>query len=106
MSIHIGDIRKSAPKPDKCPIIFTYHTKYDIDIKKVISLKGIQKSALNLILNNIEACDEVWVVSKGAGENLRSLGYRGDYIVMRNGVDIPRAECPTIWSGSCVTAWG
>lgn len=76
------------------PIIFTYHTKYDIDIKKVISLKGIQKSALNLILNNIEACDEVWVVSKGAGENLRSLGYRGDYIVMRNGVDIPKGRMP------------
>jgi 1,2-diacylglycerol 3-alpha-glucosyltransferase len=76
------------------PIIFTYHTKYDIDIKKVIAFKGIQKSALNLILNNIEACDEVWVVSRGAGENLRSLGYQGDYVVMRNGVDLPKGRVP------------
>ena len=36
---------------------------------------------------NISACDEVWTVSRGAGENLRSLGYAGDYIVMPNGVD-------------------
>jgi glycosyltransferase involved in cell wall biosynthesis len=76
----------------KVPIIFTYHTKYDIDIKEVIASKGVQKSALSIILNNIEACDEVWAVSRGAGENLRSLGYEGDYVVMRNGVDLPKAR--------------
>jgi glycosyltransferase involved in cell wall biosynthesis len=30
------------------------------------------------------------VVSHGAGKNLRSLGYRGDYIVMENGVDFKK----------------
>jgi len=40
-------------------------------------------------VSNISACDEVWAVSHGAGENLRSLGYEGDYIVMPNGVDMP-----------------
>ena len=29
------------------------------------------------------------MVSEGAGENLRSLGYEGDYLVMPNGVDFP-----------------
>ena len=43
-------------------------------------------------MENINACDEVWTVSHGAGENLRSLGYEGDYIVMPNGVDIPRGR--------------
>ena len=38
-------------------------------------------------MENISACDEVWTVSRGAGENLRSLGYAGNYIVMPNGVD-------------------
>lgn len=41
-------------------------------------------------MENVNACDEVWTVSKGSGENLRSLGYRGEYRVMKNGVDIPR----------------
>ena len=31
-------------------------------------------------------------MSRGAGENLRSLGYQGDYLVMPNGVDLPRGR--------------
>ncbi len=74
------------------PIVFTYHTKYDIDIAKIVSSEHIQNTAAKYIINNIEACDDVWVVSKGAGENLKSLGYTGDYLVMENGVDFPRGR--------------
>ncbi|MCH1978228.1 glycosyltransferase [Lawsonibacter sp. OA9] len=74
------------------PLVFTYHTKFDVDIAKTVSSKILQKQAVNLILDNINACDEVWTVSEGAGENLRSLGYKGDYIIMRNGVDFPRGR--------------
>lgn len=87
-AIHARMVRNTV----KVPLIFTYHTKYDIDIKEVIASKGVQKSAISIILNNIEACDEVWAVSRGAGENLRSLGYEGEYIVMRNGVDLPKGR--------------
>ncbi|UOO38178.1 glycosyltransferase [Oscillospiraceae bacterium CM] len=74
------------------PLIFTYHTKFDIEIKNALSLGLNQAAAIKLIVNNIDACDDVWVVSRGAGENLRGLGYQGDYIVMGNGVDFPRAR--------------
>ena len=43
-------------------------------------------------MQNISACDEVWTVSRGAGDNLRKLGYEGDYLVMPNGVDFPRGR--------------
>ena len=76
------------------PIIFTYHTKFDIDIAHALELKLLQSAALRLMLRNIESCDEVWTVSRGAGENLRSLGYQGDYLVMENGVDFPRGAAP------------
>jgi len=72
------------------PLIMTYHTKFDIDIEKAVKSKIIQEGAINALVKNIELCDEVWVVSEGAGENLRSLGYQGDYIVMENGVDVPK----------------
>lgn len=72
------------------PVVFTYHTKFDIDIRRAISGHLLQQTAIRLLVDNISACDEVWVVSRGAGENLRSLGYAGDYIVMENGVDFPR----------------
>lgn len=74
------------------PLVLTYHTKYDIDIAKAIRGKALQAGAIHALVQNVSACDEVWVVSCGAGENLRSLGYEGDYIVMENGVDLPRGS--------------
>ena len=64
------------------PLVLTYHTKYDVDIAKAVRGKLLQESAIRALVQNIASCDEVWVVSRGAGENLRSLGYEGDYIVM------------------------
>ena len=52
----------------------------------------IQEEAARLLVQNISACDEVWTVSRGAGANLRKLGYEGDYLVMPNGVDFPRGR--------------
>ena len=74
------------------PLVLTYHTKYDVDIAKAVRGKLLQESAIRALVQNVASCDEVWVVSRGAGENLRSLGYEGDYIVMENGVDVPRGR--------------
>ena len=71
------------------PIVFTYHTKFDVDIAHVTSHRPLQLACQKILVENISACNEVWAVSQGAGENLRSLGYQGDYIVMPNGVDMP-----------------
>jgi glycosyltransferase involved in cell wall biosynthesis len=74
------------------PVVFTYHTKFDVDIAKAVGDGFLKKETLKALVNNISACDEVWVVSEGAGENLRSLGYEGDYRVMVNGVDFARGR--------------
>ncbi|MCI8419816.1 MAG: glycosyltransferase family 4 protein [Oscillospiraceae bacterium] len=74
------------------PMVFTYHTKFDIELSRTGLADRVQKGALRLLVDNVAACDEVWVVSRGAGENLRGLGYQGDYMVMENGVDFPRGR--------------
>ncbi len=74
------------------PIVFTYHTKFDIDIYHAIPNKIMADQVIKFVVNNISACDEVWTVSKGAGENLRSIGYEGEIFVMENGVDFPRGR--------------
>ena len=74
------------------PVIFTYHTKFDEDIARAVKDKFLQKETIRMLVKNIEACDEVWVVSRGAGENLRSLGYEGDYRVVSNGVDFAKGR--------------
>ena len=76
------------------PIILTYHSKFDVDIDKIVKHEPLRAACKKALSSNIAACDEVWVVSQGAGENLRRLGYIGDYLVMPNGVDMPLGKAP------------
>ena len=79
-------------KETNAPLIFTYHTKFDVDIARAIKAKNLQKESIKFLVDNISACDEIWVVSGGAGENLHSLGYEGRYRVMPNGVDFAKGR--------------
>ena len=83
-----GIMARQLRQITNAPIVMTYHTKFDVDIKGLIRQKPMQQLAKKAIVDNISACDEVWAVSHGAGENLRALGYEGEYIVMPNGVDM------------------
>lgn len=74
------------------PIVLTYHTKFDIDIANLVKSKAIQAGAKHTLVRNIAACDEIWAVSQGAADNLRSLGFEGSIAVMPNGVDLPRGR--------------
>ena len=87
-------LARSLRERTDCPVVLTYHTKFDIDIANAIHGRLLQEEAKRLLVENISACDEVWTVSRGAGENLRSLGYEGEITIMPNGVDLPegRAE--------------
>ncbi len=74
------------------PVVFTYHTKFDVDIERAVGDGLLKKEVIRVMIDNISACDEIWTVSEGAGENLKSLGYTGKYLVMPNGVDFARGR--------------
>ena len=76
------------------PIILTYHTKFDIDIKRALKIGSLSEAAIRAVVEHIEAADEVWAVNEGAGENLKSLGFSGDIRIMTNGVEYPRGAAP------------
>ncbi len=76
----------------KVPMVFTYHTKFDVDIAKAVGEGFVKNETIKAMVSNIAAADDVWVVSEGAGENLGSLGYQGAYRVVSNGVDFPRGR--------------
>ena len=82
------------PKSKKIPVVFTYHTKFDVDINRYVQVKKFNEIARNFVVNNIVSADEVWVVSQGAGKNLYELGYRGSYKIMPNGTDLKRGDAP------------
>ena len=85
-------LARTIRKTKDVPIILTYHTKFDVDLQKAVKSNLIKTMSLKFLEQNIYACDEVWAVSKGAGENMRNLGYYGDYVVMENGVDFPKGR--------------
>lgn len=74
------------------PVVLTYHTKYEYDFDRRIPTKPARDFAYRFLLNNINAADEVWVTSEGTVNSLRKVGYQGDYIVMPNGCDLPKAN--------------
>ena len=76
------------------PVVLTYHTKFDVELEKRLKVKSFLKVAKKFVLRNINLADEVWVVSEGAVESLRAIGYKGDYRVMRNGADFKKGVSP------------
>ena len=68
------------------PVVMTYHTKFDIDIANAISVKLLQEEAKKILVQNIAACDEVWTVSRGAGETCAPWATRATV-----------SSCPTVW---------
>ena len=85
-------IARILRKECQAPVVFTYHTKYDIDIRRVVRAVPLAREGIRAMVKNISACDDVWVVSRGAGENLKSLGFEGEYLVMNNGVDFEKGR--------------
>lgn len=76
----------------KTPIVFTYHTKFDLDIDNYVTVKPINNLAQNFLLDSINLADEVWAVSNGAIDSLRSIGYTGKVAVMPNGTDFKKGK--------------
>lgn len=81
---------KLALEKQKVPYVLTYHTKYEIDIDKRIPTKFVKHLARTFICKLINLADEVWVTSEGSADSLRKIGYTGSYVVMPNGVDLPK----------------
>ena len=79
-------------KETGAPIVFTYHTKFDVDIKRAVGEGFLEDRLLKVMIDNISASDAVWAVSDGAGKDLKSLGYKGEYTVVTNGVDFRKGK--------------
>jgi glycosyltransferase involved in cell wall biosynthesis len=87
------------------PIVFTYHTKYDIDLRRIFKNRHMADTTIQAMVSNIQCCDDVWVVSRGAGESLRAIGYEGDYLVMNNGVDFEKGRVSEAEVKAATAGW-
>ena len=88
-AIIANEIKRICPS---IPVVFTYHTKFEEDFKARLKLPALCTAATKLVAHNIKQADEVWVVSEGAAESLRNIGYKGSYRVMKNGTDFKKGK--------------
>ncbi len=79
----------------KVPIIHTYHTRFDIELRTRIHTPAVRAAGLQVIRRNLEAATEVWAVTDACGKALRKVGYDGDYFVMENGTDFAFGKADT-----------
>ncbi|MCL2158839.1 MAG: glycosyltransferase [Oscillospiraceae bacterium] len=85
-------IAKTLRKKFDIPIVYTQHTKWEYDIASAVGIPMVAKTLEKMIYKNINAADEVWAVSQKTGEHISARGFLGNYVVMQNGTDFPRAE--------------
>lgn len=76
----------------RVPVVLTYHTRFDLDLKKRLPNPAMRKVAMKFLLENVKAADEVWVVTKSCGRTLQDIGYDGAWRVMENGTDFTRGK--------------
>lgn len=84
----------------RVPVVLTYHTRFDLDIQKRVPTSPMRRVAMSFLLDNVNAADEVWVVTAASEKFLRDIGYEGSCRVMENGTDFPHGKVPA----SAVTA--
>jgi len=72
----------------RIPLVATFHTKYRDDFQTNVPFEPVVDWIVRRIVEFYSAADEVWVPNARTGETLESYGYRGDYQVVANGVDL------------------
>jgi 1,2-diacylglycerol 3-alpha-glucosyltransferase len=70
------------------PIVATFHSKFRDNFERVVPITPFVDWGIRRIVEFFQEVDEVWVHSEGSFETLREYGYRGDAVVVRNGVDL------------------
>jgi glycosyltransferase involved in cell wall biosynthesis len=85
-------IAKKLRKKFNVPIVYTQHTKWEFDIARAVEIPVIAKALEKYVYKNINAADDVWAVSQKTGEHIKNHGFSGEFLVMANGTDFPRAE--------------
>ena len=91
---NIGEYFAQYAKKHDVPSIYTFHTKFKEEFKRVTSSKTLTKFLTEHIVKVINKQDRVWTVCNGMIDVLRDYGYKGDVTVIRNGTDMTMPDNP------------
>ena len=81
-----GRAARMVARRQNIPLISTFHSKYYDDLYRATHSEVLSKQLLGRVLAFYRSCDEVWAVSGTSADVLRGYGYKGEIVVMPNGI--------------------
>lgn len=88
----LGRYAMRAAKRRGIPTVATFHSKFYDDFMNYTHSRLIAWLGVRRIVRFFERADEVWAVSSGTAQTLRSYGYIGDIRITENGTDFSYPE--------------
>lgn len=83
-----GRLAVYAKKHQNVPLIGTFHSKYESDLKHSFKrTPWMVPIIMKRVLDFFNACDQVWIPQASVSETVREYGYKGDLEVVDNGID-------------------
>ncbi len=85
----LGKCAVNIAKKKKIPVVATLHTQYHQDFERVLGKRNrlLVNFMIKYIMRVYNRADSVWTVSNTSKGFLRSYGYKGDIVVIRNATD-------------------
>jgi 1,2-diacylglycerol 3-alpha-glucosyltransferase len=82
-----GRAALKAARSAGIPLVTTFHSKFRDNLLRALPIRRLVDSAIESIVDFLEAADHVWIPQESVAETLREYGYRGPYEVVENGID-------------------
>lgn len=90
----MGKYALEAGKKLGVPVVASFHSKYYDDALQITGSKKCAEILAKYVVKFYNKVDNVWAVSNGTADTLRSYGYNGDIFVINNGTDYEYPDNP------------
>ncbi len=84
----LGRLGQKVAKKLKIPCIATMHTRFDFELRKIISNERIIKKIISIYIKIYNRCNKCIAVNHAMIDVFKNYGYKGEVTVIYNGTDL------------------
>ena len=84
----MGKLGLKLAKQMNIPCVCTVHTRYNLEVEKMVKSKALTKGVMKSIIKTFNDCDNCIVVNDPVIDDIKSFGYKHEPTVIYNGTDL------------------
>ncbi|MBQ6546709.1 MAG: glycosyltransferase [Bacilli bacterium] len=84
----MGKLGLKLARQMNIPCICTVHTRFDLEVAKMVKSKVITKGVMKSIIKTFNDCDNCIVVNDPVIDDIKSFGYKNKATIIYNGTDL------------------